>query len=86
MFISCWFGGKLTAKKLFVPFISISFYMQSTKCYFLLNASGAAALTGRRNVRSLSKTGCRAGMEKFCHRYTMEDIESGEEKLIKWEL
>jgi hypothetical protein len=48
-----------------------------TKRYALLKASGAAALTGRRNVTGLSKADCRAGRETFSHYYCMDDVELG---------
>jgi len=69
MFISCWFELKMTAKNLFVN--GNSWILPSacfcTKRYALLNVSGAAALTGRRNVRGLSKADFRAGRETFSH-------------------
>jgi len=43
------------------------FSLLYTKSYVLLNASGAAALTVRRNVRGLSKADCSAGREIFSH-------------------
>jgi hypothetical protein len=76
MFIIWWSGEKLTAKHLFRRF-----YLQSKKPYAILNASGAAALTGRRNVRGLSKADCRGRRETYSHRYTMNDVETGEYKL-----
>ena len=70
MFISCWFGVKLTTKRNFFDFICS---LQTR--YALLNASGAAALTDRRNVRGLSKADCRAGRETFSHYWCLEDYE-----------
>jgi len=70
MFISCRFGVNLTAKNLFLSIEILGFYLQPVfvqKHYAPLNASGAAALTGRRNVRGLSKADCRAGRETFSH-------------------
>jgi hypothetical protein len=77
MFISCWFGVKTDWKKRYF----FDFICSLQQSYVILNASGAAALTGRCNVRGLSKADCRAGKEKFCHLYTMQDIEIGEDKL-----
>jgi hypothetical protein len=70
MSISCWFVVKMTAKNLFLSTEILGFYLQpvfTQKRCALLNASGAAALTWRRNVRGLSKADCRAEREKFSH-------------------
>jgi hypothetical protein len=52
------------------------------KSYVIFNASSAAAVAEKSNLRGLSKADRRAGKEKFCHRYTIEDIETGEDKLV----
>ena len=60
----------MTAKNLFLSIAIMGFYLQLVfiqKLYAILNSSGAAALTGRRNVRDLSKADCRAGREIFSH-------------------
>jgi hypothetical protein len=70
MFISCWFVVKMTAKYLFISIEILGFYLQPVfiqKPYAILKASGAAALTGRRNVRGLRKADCRAGRDIFSH-------------------
>ena len=76
MFISCWFRVKLTARIYFFNFIC-----SLQKRYVFLTGLGAAALTGRRNVRGLSKADCRVRREISPHRYTIDDIETGENKL-----
>ena len=60
----------MTEKNLFLSIEILGFYLQPVfiqKLYALLNASRAAALTVRRNVRDLSKVDCRVGREIFSH-------------------
>jgi hypothetical protein len=70
MSTSCWFGVKLPVKNYFFDFIC-----SLKNLYALLTVSGAAALTGRRNMRGLSKADCRAGRETISHCCTMDVVE-----------
>jgi len=72
--------SKTDCKNLFLSIEIIGFYLQLVfiqKRYAVLNASGAAALTGRRNVRGLSKADCRVGRETFSLYYCMDGVELG---------
>ena len=60
----------MTEKNLFLSIEILGFYLLPVfiqKLYALLNTSGEAALTVRRNVRGFSKADCRVEREIFSH-------------------